>query len=290
MKRRTQRTVIIPGNLLLFGEYAVTREKGLGIALATRETVKITVSSSCSLFISGTNGHRSYSWTSGETYPSKLLAYLIPKLKNHPPIHIHIDSSELHYACGRKKGFGASAAITIGLISAMYQHIRGSEKQKFLPFCIRLHREFQGGMGSGYDILASYKGGAGLIEGGRIPKWTPMSPKPFEQLFLVKGEKTCITNDALRLFEAFLLKSPGICDRFVSISNKLVKNLSSSLNLFHLSIMLNQWINKQLSIESFGQIDSVKPLGAGGELGLTLKKGKSAVRLQTSQRGIYWKQ
>ena len=62
-----------------------------------------------------------------------------------------------------KLGLGSSAALTVALASAVAEFAghgaRASERIEWLNALLRLHRDFQGGHGSGVDVAASLAGG-----------------------------------------------------------------------------------------------------------------------------------
>ena len=190
----------VPANLLLLGEYAVTEEGGLGIALAASPRACVSVEEGASLEIAGAMGPTSFAWSEGrEAAPPLIEACLSETRKllearraaegaqgsSGDPARglgarIHIDSSAFFAADGSKLGFGSSAAVAVGLCAALLR-IGGLEggalEDSVFPAALAAHRRAQGGRGSGYDVAASRHGGLGLFEGGSSPRWTPL-PDP----------------------------------------------------------------------------------------------------------------
>ncbi|MEI6385835.1 MAG: hypothetical protein WCQ50_04315 [Spirochaetota bacterium] len=147
----------VPANLLLVGEYAVTEEGGLGIALAAQPRVCITVSPASSLQIEGLMGTLNYTWdlASRKEPPSLAAACLAvcqaaglgsaPGASNYSaagasnysaagasnysatgaslwpfaPARIVVDSSAFFSADGSKRGLGSSAATAVALVAAL---------------------------------------------------------------------------------------------------------------------------------------------------------------------------
>ena len=279
--------ITVPGNLLLFGEYAITYPGGLGIAVATDAKVVVESSPADQLSISGTFGNKTYRWTEGSPFPSPLVEYIVKTLNVFPSRHIHIDSSAFYYPDGRKKGYGSSAAVTIGLACAL---LEPADKEALLAQSLKLHRGFQGGKGSGYDIYASCNGGAGLFKGGEVPTWEPLQPGLFQTLHLLRGEHPCDTRQALQHLQQFEKQKPNDFTDFLNRSNAMVNDLSHSLESFQKSIELNHWINARLPQELPWREETIKPLGAGGEIGATLSPLPDSEPLIISQDGIQWQQ
>lgn len=277
--------ILVPGNLLLFGEYAITFPKGLGIAVATQEKLTVETKPADQLTISGTYGNQNYLWTVDEPFPNHLIEHIVTTLKRFPKLHLHIDSSEFYHPDGTKKGFGSSAATTIGLTFAL-MHKEIHTEDELIRIALDLHRTFQGGKGSGYDILTSCKGGAGLFQGGQTPYWKPLNPYLYRGMYLVKGETACNTRSTLDLLSQFEARYPERVQQFIKVSNQLVRRLSQSMRCFSRSIAVNHWINRNLSQTIPWGPESIKPLGAGGEIGATFTKLKGSELLRINPRGV----
>lgn len=277
--------ILVPGNLLLFGEYAVSYPKGLGIAVATQEKISVETKPADQLTISGSYGNTHYYWTVGDSFPNKLLKHIVTTLKRFPKLHIHMDSSELYYPDGSKKGFGSSAATTIGLAYALI-HNEIHTDNELINLTLDLHKSFQGGRGSGYDIVTSCKGGAGLFRGGLTPRWKPLNPLLYSGMYLVKGKNSCNTRTTLDQLQKFEIESPKRIQQFIRVSNQLVTRLSQSMHCFSRSIVVNHWINHHLTQEIPWGPETIKPLGAGGEIGASLEKIEGSELLRISPRGV----
>ena len=188
----------VPANLLLLGEYAVTEEGGIGIALATAPRLRLRVSPrrEGGLVVAGRMGPSSFEWGEGESEPPALVDACLeeakarlagPATRRLPPSRIDIDSSAFFSAEGAKRGFGSSAAVAVGLSAALLRlgGYEGAALDKALfPTALAAHRHSQGGRGSGYDVAASLFGGAGLFTGGASPAWTRL---PTDSLAALRG-------------------------------------------------------------------------------------------------------
>ena len=277
--------ITVPGNLLLFGEYVITYPGGLGIAVATEEKLIVETSPAAQLTISGNYGNESYNWTNGKPFPNPLISHIVSSLKLYPAIHIHLDSSQFYYVDGTKKGYGSSAAITIGLLYALLEGKIGNVDQ-LCTRALHLHRSFQGGKGSGYDIFTSCMGGVGLFTGGVLPEWKPLDPKLYDGIYLLRGSRSCNTRTAIKQLKQFESLHPIRMEKYLNTSNTLIRQLTSSLRPFHRASLLNRWINRHISQQIEWENLSVKPLGAGGEIGAALSPYQDGSKLRISSEGV----
>jgi phosphomevalonate kinase len=102
-----------------------------------------------------------------------------------------------------KLGLGSSAALTVALASAVAVFVgRGAataNRRVWLERLLQLHRQFQGGHGSGVDVAASLIGGViayRLLEDGS-PRFEPVHwPKEVQCLFVWSG-RSASTSDFL---------------------------------------------------------------------------------------------
>lgn len=265
--------IIIPGNLLLIGEYAITLPHRKGIALAIDSYLTIETAPSSTFSLTCTFEGKTLSWKKD---PLPLIELISKMIGYFPALSIHIDASSFSYADGVKKGFGSSAATTVGLCYCLLKHRTNKEPdllKDVFPLALHIHRVYQGGRGSGYDVLASLMGGAGIFTGGKLPTWQKIDPSPFQNLSLVRGDQAVSTKNALERFEKFS-KDHSKYDQFLRISDKLVdhfsKNPKETLNR---AALINCWLNQELGLPITWSKE-VKALGAGGEIGVTFNKGE----------------
>jgi phosphomevalonate kinase len=277
----------VPGNLLLFGEYAVVYPGGLGIAIATEEKLIVEITPSKKFSISGIFAGKDYCWNAGDPFPNPLLQHIVTTLNRTPKAHIHLDSSQFYYEDGTKKGYGSSAAATIGLTYAL-MHEELESISELATTALELHRSLQGGRGSGYDILTSCMGGAGLFCGGECPTWTPLDTTLYQNISLVRGPNPCDSKNAVEKLTVFASKVPARFEKYMRTSNTLVAKLTHSLHSFPYSVSLNRWINRQLDLSLPWKKNDIKPLGAGGELGALLYPIPNSFPLNISTCGVQW--
>jgi phosphomevalonate kinase len=64
-------------------------------------------------------------------------------------------------ADGRSLGLGSSAASAVALVAALAPELAPERRE---ALAVEAHRAFQGGHGSGYDVVASHRGGLSLLE------------------------------------------------------------------------------------------------------------------------------
>lgn len=85
-----------------------------------------------------------------------------------PSLRVAIDTSEL--ASHAKLGIGSSSAVAAVLTVALCP---GASTEQIEGVAMRAHWAFQGGRGSGVDVLAALHGGVLLVEGGRVERIRP---------------------------------------------------------------------------------------------------------------------
>jgi phosphomevalonate kinase len=111
---------------------------------------------------------------------------------------LHLDTAdffEAGAALPTKLGLGSSAALTVALASALAVFVgRGAataSRRVWLEQLLHLHRQFQGGQGSGVDVAASLIGGLisyRLGEQGTQPRFQAASwPEGVHPLFIWSG-------------------------------------------------------------------------------------------------------
>ena len=174
----------IPGKLILLGEYAVLQNAPALVAAVNhrlRLTVKSVASSHCLLTLPHLGVDVPFLVDGGIAAPllarrhrsdlryNQILTLIGEILKesgwskrDFGNVQIVIDSSEFFTPDGAQKlGLGSSAALTVGLLTAIRQLRQQDsiDKQQLLLDSYRLHNRFQGRAGSGIDVAASIFGG-----------------------------------------------------------------------------------------------------------------------------------
>jgi phosphomevalonate kinase len=293
----------VPGNLLLLGEYAVTEEGGLGLALAVDRRVIVDVQPCPNLVVEGRWGEEEVQWTSEtpessplingivETWREQLHArgFCLPEEEGpkrsarlDPAARIVVDSSAF-FTDRRKGGFGSSAAVTVALTCTLL-HLSGFSGSKLLQCAARLallaHRCVQGGRGSGYDVYASLYGGFGCLVGGTEPSWQAVQLPWLPPLYLFAGPARVSTPISLQHYERWKGCDPAGWRSFLERSNQAVRRFLQAGNwrqaraAFTASKELGLQLGERIGVSAAIQTpvplspDLCKALGAGNELGI----------------------
>jgi phosphomevalonate kinase len=310
----------VPGNILLLGEYAVLEEGGIGLAAAVDLRVSLNLERSDALEIRGTWPGGSFRWTDDTRDESALVNAVVDTLAaagvlpekpgERPQVRIDIDSSALFGPAGRKTGLGSSAAVTAGLTAALVAVSGAQPDATTAQLAVRAHRAAQGGRGSGYDVLASWHGGAGIFRGGGTPHWEPCAFGDDLRLLIFPGPGPVQTAAAVLKYAAWKKGNPPDARAFLEESNARVLAFLSSTSPADAS---SRWAAcRELGIELGRTIrvpadiipprgldpDWSKALGAGNELGACLQSSAGPVPdtegpvtiLDFSREGLRWEE
>ncbi len=222
---------------------------------------------------------------------------------------IVIDSRKFFNEKGDKLGFGSSAATTIALIALLEWRAisdTAERESKFLhmiktgyfdAWCVKAHRFAQQG-GSGYDIVASIRGGVGCIrqqgqEAG--PIWIRSLGFPLPRLWIWRGEQSVVTSHAVKKYRSWRRAHPDLWRAFFREHNSAVKQIiesvswkaatSSAKRAIDLAIELGDAIeaSARMGHPRASENFLFKAVGAGNELGLlfdhkNLLKSANAIR------------
>jgi len=253
----------VPGNLLLFGEYAVLEEGGLGIAVAIERRVVVDLSPAPKLSILGRWGAETTEWhprgapatgagrqpvaarggdeppdAGPADHPPDLLSAAVaacdstlkrPRSREADyPLRLTVDSSALYEAGRAKSGFGSSAAVAAGVAAALLRSAgtqeAGSERVVF-ETSLAAHRAHQGGRGSGYDVATSIAGGMLLFTGGRRPSFRTLSLPLLLDFSLIQTERLVKTPGAIGRYFDWKERKPEEANRFLRRSNETIQTL-----------------------------------------------------------------
>jgi len=309
-----------PGNLLLCGEYAVLEPGGLGIAVAVepRATAEIAprpaaTETELQVTCLTAPGRAPAVYRPGadstETtrLPAACFGYLeraglVSRRPNRLPnklanLEITLDTRSFFAPSGEKRGFGSSAAATVVCSAALLSAEGYSEARVrglLLEHAVAIHREFQGGRGSGYDVLISTLGGAALFRGGPAPEAEPIAAPWLQNMFLAFAGESVATSGAVHRYERWKAAHPDAARSFLERSNALVAELSrasarrTALALIERLAELGVELGRQIGVPAepaHGLRDRVtarlgrtvcKALGAGNELVLCAPSGLAA--------------
>ncbi len=231
------REYIVPGNLLLAGEYAITAEGGLGIALAPARFLRLRAVPGSRFLLEGqAHGAALDGGGLAEAVLAAAAEILsVPVSDKRFAARVFADSTELFFAPGKKLGLGSSAALAVGLAAFFVDciHPLGPEPspeecEPVLRIALRGHRAFQSG-GSGYDVHASFYGGTGLFRGGEKPLWNPIRIADGMELTLIPAEESVRSGPAVRSFKKLQAERGVDVARFLACSNRAVRHLEAAL-------------------------------------------------------------
>lgn len=311
LQKEFKKKFSLPANLLLMGEYAILEEGGKGIALACEPRAYISLKPSKVWVIKGKWGNKEeiiFPLKEKDFFVSSVFNYLMnnyPQLKNiKDSYEIEIDTTSFFDETGRKKGYGSSAVVALGITVALFSLVFPWEElldRCFLP-AVEAHRTAQGGRGSGYDIATSLYGGLGVFTGGKIPSWHSIKKIFIFSFSLFQGEKPVKTLNAIQAYRKWregdhsnlwLEKVNSLVSFFESNPNedsliyvlreaeKLGKTLSNEIGVpADLSINDRKWQNSSL----------IKALGAGNETFLFYNPPchKVFTSIAMAQEGLRW--
>lgn len=178
--------VSAPGKMVLLGEYAVLfGAPALVAAVNRRATVELQPSSTAFWTVSAPGlidlpaefeieNDGTPRWLDEKDRENFILVdslirglakHSLVDLKTSGPLEMVLDTQAFFETTvdGREKlGLGSSAALTVALTTALVVHSGGRKivtGESGLQAVIELHREMQGGRGSGVDVAASFHGG-----------------------------------------------------------------------------------------------------------------------------------
>ncbi len=212
------KSVTVPGNLLVTGEYVITEEGGIGVACAIAPRMVAWMEDAPELRVEGRTRKAVLEWREaaatgegaadaasaaggGTSKAGNLLDRVVPFLLDHRRSRrtgrVIVDSSAFFGPNGRKLGFGSSAAVTVALTSLLCADPQTPDRE-ILDLAVAAHRHAQGGRGSGYDVATSLFGGVGLFTGGRHPSWEPLDGWWLAHGSLVLNDRHTDTVDAVR--------------------------------------------------------------------------------------------
>jgi len=218
-----------PGSLLIAGEYRITDPGGRGLALAAGGRAVLNRRTAESTVLRGIGPDGEVLWSPDQTPDGSLPSAAWDSV--HPPEggigwEYVVDTTAFFDESGRKFGFGSSAVAALLFTSALAGEF---DPDRITPRAVAVHRKFQGGRGSGYDVVTSAHGSAGLFTGGAIPAWDPLSWPEDIDVWLLSGPGSVRTVDAIARFEAWRSRSPGehgaLMDRFDSAVDELILGL-----------------------------------------------------------------
>ncbi len=291
----------VPGNVLLLGEYAVLEEGGLGLALAVEPRVRLEAAPARTLQVQAR-------WPGGTGSPlvEASVACVNEYRGRACTGALLVDSTDFFSANGRKSGLGSSAAVTVALVCGLLRLSGRSHLPRDAAFLsVQAHRRAQGGRGSGYDVLASFHGGAGLFHGGAQPSWETAALPEGCELSLFPGPAPVSTAEAVERYLQWKEQSPGPARDFLEESNAAVRGFCGARSLqearrsFDACRRIGIHLGKAIAVPAEMSPpegldpDWCKALGAGNELGVCLvaaAPGFAVKRVHAAEKGLVWEE
>ncbi|MCX7343590.1 MAG: hypothetical protein NT128_05555 [Proteobacteria bacterium] len=148
-----------PGSMLMFGEHSVLRG-GQSIVLAINKRIHVSLEPRADKLISINSCLGTFEISLENIDVQPPFQYVLQALKNYPPsfgLNISIVSE-----MSPTMGLGTSAAVVVALIAGLITLANDDINQLFSKV-LQVIRQIQG-IGSGADVMASIKGGAGLFQ------------------------------------------------------------------------------------------------------------------------------
>lgn len=306
--------VSVPANMLLLGEYAVTQPGRLGVTVAADRRARGTWTPGGETRIEGWTAappHRgapAFSWPGDHGVLGRAAQALRDQLGD-PGGCFRFDTSAFFREDGEKRGYGSSAA-TVVMLAALWNRSVGRKPDHLMQESISLHRQAQGGRGSGYDVAASITGGCARFVGGPIAEAESLTLPWLPPLLLVRGSGPVRTPGALSRFEGWMREQPVAAAHALDRSDALIRAVLDAGGweeaLAHLEAY-REWsleLGDAIGVPAaFGLPPGVagcaswwKAVGAGNELGVAavarpidpaaLPDGAEPLEIAT--RGLVW--
>ncbi len=214
-----------PGKLLLAGEYAVLRpgRSCLVAAVDRRLFVDSAASGDWQLrsgdlvWRGGEEASAELAFAAGAAQWAAARGALPKAMVTHDELSVD----------GRKLGLGSSAAATVATLWAATDGLALGDDEKW-RVADRLHRDLQGGRGSGADIAASVFGG--LLHYAKTPhRADRVAFHPDLRIVAIWTGTAVKTAPRLATFEAFVASRPTEAERFEGLSDSAVERLLPAL-------------------------------------------------------------
>lgn len=247
--------VLAPGKMVLVGEYAVLYGAPALVAAVDREAaVSLSTQAGAGLVVHapdiGIVNLRLY-WESGHLglqngrplppvlkVVSGVLGFYSSRLQArvaHEELRIEIDTSGfVQQADNCKLGLGSSAAVTVALTRALLTYLEASKSEtnhdSLFTTTYELHREMQGGVGSGLDVAASVYGSLVAYparEQGSVPRPKKVAAPGWPPMQVVFVGHAASTPELVAKVNAWKQASP---DRFQALMSTMGAICAAVLN------------------------------------------------------------
>ncbi len=214
-----------PGSMLMFGEHSVLRG-GHAIVLAINKRIHISLEPRADRLININSSLGKIETSIENIVIQPPFQYVLQALKNSPPpsgLNIEIVSE-----MSSTMGLGTSAAVIVALIAGLISLANDDMNQLFSK-SLQAVKHIQG-IGSGADVMASIKGGAGLFQNGQYQSLT----LPIELFASYFGKKTPtaeVVQHVAKRFNNYPELLHNLDKANNAITNEAVKSLSNPQRL-----------------------------------------------------------
>lgn len=211
-------TATAPGKLVLLGEYAVlcgARALVMAIDRLCRVEIMLSDDDLCHLAVRAPEPDE-LSFAVGAPSGAPLVDLVIAPDSAPGPWRGSVDTAAF-FEQGQKLGIGSSAAALTAW-DAAWSRFAGLAATPSLRRLIELHRNFQGGKGSGLDIAASLTGGVicyALDDGGE-PNVSNAALPDGVQFRVIYSGKSAATSGLVTAFDAWRDARPKEADAIIS--------------------------------------------------------------------------
>lgn len=219
--------VRVPGKVLLAGEYAVLLDAPCQVAAVDRH---LDVHASPAAQWSARSDEAF--WVEGDPVP-EALSFVVAAIEEVRRLHPGATPRTLQThdglrdAQGRKLGLGGSAAASVAAVFAA-AHGTDATRDQLWALSDRVHRQVQGGRGSGADVASALHGG--VVRYLRQPRQAKaLSLHPQVRLVLAWTGDSVRTSPRLAVFDAFVRDEAEKARRFVEASASAVEILGRGL-------------------------------------------------------------
>lgn len=303
--------VRVPGNILLSGEYAVTRPLGKGFSAAVNCYVKGSLTEGSGI-ASGLSNAAEFD------IDSRLIDSVIEASSRHginiekvvSKCNVFVDSSDFYDSTGRKLGLGSSAAAILCIVTLYAVHaVSYADALDLAAIAYEAHNLFQGHRGSGYDVYTSVMGGCNIFTGGGssvdLPRIEQRPMSFLKDLYLISGPDAVKTGSSIAAFEAWLGNNEKLWESMYNENQGIAEALASAeslenfTELIELAAKWGQDLGGRIGVPAdidFPAFSGVcKALGAGNELAILIPKNelppsiKGVRHYKVDRGGLIWR-
>lgn len=198
-------TLRAPGKLFWLGEFAVLSGAPAVVAAVDRHAELTVEASSEARFIEAGDA-----LPFDRSHPNPLVAAIAAALieAGLTSRRVQVSASSRALVDGEKLGLGSSAAVAAGLVAAFGP--TDAPADLLAEVAVAGHRRFQGGRGSGGDVLAACFGGLQVVSTGAPPRAVAMPPAL--RFAVIATGHAASTRDAIDAFERVRARRPEAVD------------------------------------------------------------------------------